>query len=270
MTTATYHEFTGSAAARYEQFFVPAIATPVSAELLAAAALQAGEKVVDVACGTGVIARLAAAAAGEAGSVAAVDLAPDMIEVAAAMEPPPGAQIRWYAADARSIPLPDQSHDVVLCQMGLMFMEDRSAALAEMRRILKPGGRVVVNTPGPILPPFQAMERALVEHIDPGLGAFVGVVFSMHDAAVVGAALGEAGFDDVVSRNYVAQFDLPAPAEFLWQYIGLTPMAPLVAGAPAAAKAAMEAQVVEACAPWVEAGRIPLAQPMVLVSARRT
>jgi SAM-dependent methyltransferase len=270
MTTATYQDFSGPAAQTYQRFFVPAIAAPVSTELLNAAAVRPGEAVLDVACGTGFITRLAAAAAGVTGSVTGVDLAPDMIEVAAATDQPEGSQIEYHVADATSLPLPDQSYDVVLCQMGLMFIEDKSAAVAEMHRVLKPGGRVVINTPGRIQPPFEEMARAIVEHINPQLGGFVRAVFSMHDPDALAVLLAETPLGEVQTSEYEARFDLPAPAEFLWQYINLTPMAALVAEAPDTAKAAMEAHVVETWTPWLVEGRVPLAQPMVLASARRT
>ncbi|MDH4143871.1 MAG: methyltransferase domain-containing protein [Acidimicrobiia bacterium] len=269
MTSATYRNFSQSPAQAYEQFFVPAIATPVATELLQTAGLQPGEAVLDVACGTGLIARLAAAAVGASGSVTGIDVAPEMIEVAAAASQTDGAEIEWLEADAASLPSPDQSYDVVLCQMGLMFVEDKAAAIAEMKRVLRPGGRLVINTPGRIQPPFEEMERAIADHIDPELGGFVRAVFSMHDPDALEILLTEAGLDGVATSEYEAQLDLPAPAEFLWQYINLTPMAPLVAKASDTAKAAMEAQVVETWASWVSAGRVALAQPIVLASARR-
>jgi ubiquinone/menaquinone biosynthesis C-methylase UbiE len=269
MTTVTYRDFSKPAAERYEEFFVPAIAEPVSTELLRTAALLAGERVLDVACGTGVITHRAAEAVGPTGSVTGVDVGLDMLEVAAAIDKPGGALIEWLEADAVSLPLPDESYDVVLCQMGLMFVEDRPAALAEMLRILKPGGRVVINTPGRIQPPFEEMERAIVEHINPELGGFVRVVFSMHDPAALGDLLVEAGFDEVDTSEDVATFDLPSPVEFLWQYINLTPMAALVAEAPEDAKARMEAQVVETWAAFVVDGRVPVNQPMALACGRR-
>jgi hypothetical protein len=148
--------------------------------------------------------------------------------------------------------------------MGLMFMEDRAGALGELQRVLTPGGRVVINTPGRIQPLFKAMERAIAENLDPGLGAFVSAVFSMHDPSALEDLLQEAGFGDVTSKEYTATFDLPGPAEFLWNYINLTPMGPLVADAPEEAKAAMERQVVEAWTPSVVDGRTPVEQPMAL------
>jgi ubiquinone/menaquinone biosynthesis C-methylase UbiE len=263
MTSATYRHYSGTAAQLYQSFFVPSIATPVSGELLGTAALQPGTRVLDVACGTGVITRAAAEQVGPTGSVTGVDVAPDMISVAKTI-PAGGAPITWQEADAASLPLPDAFYDVGLCQMGLMFMEDRAGALGELHRVLTPGGRVVINTPGRIQPLFEVMENAIADNLEPRLGAFVSAVFSMHDPTVLADLLREAEFGDVKSKEYTSTFDLPGPAEFLWNYINLTPMGPLVADAPEEAKAAMERQVVEAWTPFVVNGRIPVEQPMAL------
>lgn len=268
MSTATYRNYSGSAAELYQSFFVPTIATPVSGELLRTAELRPGERVVDVACGTGVITRAAAEQVGATGTVTGVDLSPDMIAVAEAT-PAAGAPIAWHQADAASLPLPDASYDVALCQMGLMFMEDRARALAELHRVLAAGGRIVVNTPGRIQPLFQAMERAIVDNLDPRLGAFVGAVFSLHDPDELAGLLRSAGFEDVSSAEYTARFDLPEPAEFLWTYVNLTPMGPLVAQTPEVAQTAVERQFVDAWAPHVVDGTIAVDQPMALASGRR-
>ena len=269
MGSVSYRDFTGTGAENYQRYFVPAIATPVSTDLLATADLQPGERVLDVACGTGVIARLAAEQVGPGGSVAAIDVAPDMIEVARGVPAPPGVAIEWHATDATSLPFPDDSFDVVLCQMGLMFMGDRAAALAEMRRVLAPGGRVVVNTPGRIQPMFELMEQAIVDHISPELGGFVRAVFSLHDPEAVADLLREAGLSDVTSTVSTVTLRLPSPAEFLWQYINLTPMGPFVSQAPEAAQAALEQQVVDTWQPYVVDGATPVDQPMVTASGRK-
>ena len=103
---------------------------------------------VDVACGTGVVARLAAARVGPAGAVTGVDVTPGMLAVARSISAD-GPPIEWHEASAGKLPLPDASADVVLCSLGLQFFPDREAALREMRRILVPGGRLAVNAPGP-------------------------------------------------------------------------------------------------------------------------
>ncbi len=269
MTTASYRDFTGTGAQNYQRYFVPAIATPVSADLLATANLRPGERVLDVACGTGVIARLAAEQVGSTGSVTGIDVAPDMIEVARGTPAPAEPPIDWQVGDATSLPFPDGAFDLVTCQMGLMFVPDWAAAVAEMRRVLAPGGRLVVTTPGRIQPPFEAMERAIATHIDPGLGGFVRAVFSMDDPDVHAGLLRDAGLADVVAREVTTRLVLPAPAEFLWQYINLTPLGPFVEPAPDAAKTAMEREVVEAWQPYVVDDRVPTEQAIVVATARR-
>ena len=268
MSSVSFRNYTSTAAEIYERHFVPAIATPVSADLLSAAALQPGERVLDVACGTGVVARLAAEQVGTSGSVVGLDIAADMIDVAKAV-PSAGAPIEWQVGDARSLPLPDNSYDAVLCQMGLMFMEDRPAAVGSMHRVLTPGGRLVVNTPGRIQPAFELMEQAIVDHISPELGGFVRAVFSMHDPDAVATLLRDAGLHDVTLTVSTATLRLGPPAEFLWQYINLTPMGPFVARAPEAAQSAMERQVVEAWEPFVVDGVTLLDQPMVIATGRK-
>ena len=269
MIDVTYRQLTGNGAENYERYFVPSIAIPVSAELLRTADLQQGARVLDVGCGTGLIARRAAEMVGKGGSVAGLDLSPDMIAVAQSAPASGGALIEWHQGDATALPFRDGNFDVVLCQMTLMFIEAPLTALREMYRVLTPGGRVVLTTPGPIQPTFELMEKSIVDQISPDLAGFVHMVFSMHDPHAHDTLLRDAGFEDPATRIYTASFDLPAPAEFLWQYINLTPMAPFVASAPEAAQDAMEAQVVETWAPYVRNGRTPMEQPMVLATGVR-
>jgi SAM-dependent methyltransferase len=268
MTSVSYRHFTGAAAENYQRHFVPVIATPVSKDLLIAADLRIGERVLDVACGTGVISRLAAERVGATGSVIGIDIAADMIDVAKSVPAPEGAAIEWRVADAASIPLPDGSVDVVLCQMGLMFMENRAAAIGEMRRVLASPGRLAINTPGRIQPLFEAMERAIVDHISPDLGGFVGAVFSLHDPDAIAALLREGGLRDASATISTTTLRLPPPAEFLWQYISLTPMATFILKAPEVAKAAMEKQFVDSVQAHIVDGETVVEQPMVIATAR--
>jgi SAM-dependent methyltransferase len=268
MTTASYRNYSGTAAENYQRDFVPAIGEPVSTALLEAARLRAGERVLDVACGTGVIARHAAEQVGATGSVTGVDVAPDMIEVARTTAAPPAPPIDWQQGDATSLPFPDGSFDVVLCQMGLMFMEDRAAAVSEMRRVADTGGRVLVSTPGAIQPPFVVLEQAIVDHVNPDLGGFVGAVFSMHDPTAVAGLLRGAGLEDVTAFETRIRLRLPSAEEFLWQYVNVTPLAPLVAQAPAAAQQALEDAAVAGWQPYVEGGRLVVEQPMVIAGGR--
>jgi ubiquinone/menaquinone biosynthesis C-methylase UbiE len=268
MTTVSYRQFTERGAESYQQFFVPMIGRPVADLMLEVARIRPGERVLDVACGTGVVTRLAAEAVGPHGSVTGLDAAPDMLAVARATEAPAAPEIEWHLGDATSLPFPDASFDVVTCQMGLMFM-DGPAAVAEMRRVLTPDGRVAVSTPGHIQPVFEVLEQAIVENLGADLGGFVRSVFSMPEPDQVAGLLRATGFAQVSGRLSTVRLELPQPAELLWKYINLTPMAPIADAAPDAAKAALERQFVAHAARLVVDGGLPVDQPMVIATGRR-
>ena len=230
----------------YQRFFVPAIGAPVAHELADAAELRPGERVLDVGCGTGVVARLAAARVGATGSVVGLDIHPGMLAVAAATDPG-GSRIGWCEADAESIPFPERSFDVVLCQMSLQFVERKLDAVREMRRVLEPGGRALVCVPGPRPELFDILAGALARHFGPQPAAFAERVFSMHDADELAALLRAAGFADVAAQARPLALRFPAPADFLWQYIGSTPLAGRLGEASPSEREALEQDV---CAQW--------------------
>lgn len=161
------------------------IGGPASKGLLAAAQLKPGERVLDVACGTGVVARAAADAVGATGTVAGLDINPEMLATAR-KQVPSDKSISWHEASAESMPLPDRSFDVVLCQMGLQFMAKKPAAIAEMHRVLAPGGRALVTVPGPEPDLFSIMGEALGRLIGQEAVAFERNVFSLHNGAEIG------------------------------------------------------------------------------------
>jgi ubiquinone/menaquinone biosynthesis C-methylase UbiE len=135
----------GNAAETYERALVPAVFAAWAPFVVALAGPRPGERVLDVACGTGVVARLAAQRVGRAGKVVGLDLNPGMLAVAAsatANEPTTSASLTWQEASATKMPFPDAAFDIVYCQLGLQFFPDRPAALHEMYRVLAPGGRL--------------------------------------------------------------------------------------------------------------------------------
>jgi SAM-dependent methyltransferase len=126
------------AATFYEERFVPALFGRWAPILVEAGRVCQGEDVLDVGCGTGVVARAAAERAGPSGRVAGVDLNASMVGVARRLRP----DLEWHEGDAASLPFEDGAFDAVLCQAALMFFPDRVAALREMRRVARAGGRV--------------------------------------------------------------------------------------------------------------------------------
>lgn len=260
--------FGGAPPALYERFFVPAIGAPLAADLVRVAALRPGERVLDVACGTGVVARLASQQVGATGSVAGLDVNPGMLAVARSSTPP-GMAIAWHEATAEAMPLPDASFDAVLCQMGLQFMADKHAALGEMRRVLSRAGRLSVNVPGPTPSLFTIMADALGRHIGADAAGFVNQVFSLHDLAEVESLVHGAGFRDVIVHTDTKSLRLPAPEEFLWQYVHSTPLAGAVAQADEERLRSLERDVVAEWQEFVKDRALVLEVRVVLGTARK-
>jgi len=252
----------------YERYFVPAIGAPLANDLIKIAALRPGERVLDVACGTGVVARLASQVVGAAGTVAGLDINPGMLAVARTTTSA-GMAINWHEGSAEAMPLPDASFDLVLCQMGLQFVPDKHAALTEMRRVLVPGGRLILNVPGPTPQLFVIMGEAFTRHIGAEAAGFVNHVFSLHDPAELQGLINGAGFRDVSVQADTQSLRLPAPEEFLWQYVHSTPLASIVGQLNDELRGSLERDVV---AKWQEFGKdraLMLQVRMVVATARK-
>ena len=138
-------QVSNDAAEVYEQFFVPAIFGQWAERMAAAAQIGSADRVLDVACGTGALARAAADRTGADRQVTGFDRNEGMLAVARRIRP----QIDWHQGDAAALPFADGSFDVVVSQFALMYFADRLAALREMRRVLEPGGRLAVAVWGP-------------------------------------------------------------------------------------------------------------------------
>jgi len=133
-------QVTRSAADVYEEFFVPALFLEWASPVSDAGAMSSGQTVLDVACGTGVLAREALGRVQPGGAVVGLDRNEGMLTVARRASP----GIEWKQGEAESLPFADERFDVVVSQFGLMFFDDRVTALKEMWRVLRPGGRLAV------------------------------------------------------------------------------------------------------------------------------
>jgi ubiquinone/menaquinone biosynthesis C-methylase UbiE len=176
----------------YERWLVPVLFRPWVHPLLDRAELAAGDRVLDVACGTGIVARLAKERLGEGGRVAGVDLSEEMLAVARGLAP----DVDWRQGDAAALPFGgSEQFDVILCQQGLQFFPDRPAAAREMRRVLAPGGRIAVSAWRPLEEtPFF---REVHEIAERQLGPFVDRRYSLGSAGEIEDVLASAGFRSV-------------------------------------------------------------------------
>ena len=168
---------------------------PWSLRGLSIANPQPGEQVLDVACGTGALTRLLAEAVGPQEHVVGLDRSPDMLGVAREI---PLQQIDWREGSADALPFEDESFDVVCCAFGLMFFPDQPAALREMRRVLRPGGRLMVMVWGSILkcPGQLSMQKSWQHHFEDDYSSLFALQHSLGDASTVRSLVQDAGFND--------------------------------------------------------------------------
>ena len=146
----------------YQDKLVPALMDEWAPRVADAAGICPGHRVLDVACGTGVLTRASASRAGSGGAVSGLDLDPAMLAVAARLSP----ALRWHRGSADALPFADKSFDAVVSQFGLMFVPDPVAALREMFRVLVPGGRLAVAVWASLADtPAYAVEVDLVERL---------------------------------------------------------------------------------------------------------
>ena len=201
---------TAAAAEMYERHVARYVLGPWAPLLVEVAHLTAGERVLDVACGTGVVTRLAAQRVGVGGRVVGVDLNPGMISVARSLQVPVGAAIEWHERNALDLGLPDDSFDVVLCQQGLQFFPDKALALREMSRVLVHGGRIALSVWNSVGIYNSAVGEALARFL--GNAAAAGFLASRKVPAKeeVQRLAMEAGFSDV--RVRVSRIDVPCRA----------------------------------------------------------
>lgn len=198
----------------YESYMVPTLFAPWASRLIQSANPQPGERVLDVACGTGIVARRAAPRVGANGKVSGLDLNPNMLVVARAAAEREGLAIEWHEDRAEKLPFPDGSFGLVLCQFGLMFFARRHAALAEMHRVLADGGRVLLSV-------WQGLDRhpfyqTLHDVIQQRLGiSGVQDPFALGDADQLRTLLTEAGFRHVEIEPVSMTARFPDPEAFL-------------------------------------------------------
>jgi ubiquinone/menaquinone biosynthesis C-methylase UbiE len=211
--TDCYLDGAQSPAEVYEDFLVRWQFRPWTAVLLAEAGIRPGERILDLATGTGIVAREAAPFVGERGRVVALDINPAMMAVGQSLPEPAGASIEWLEGNAAALPLPDAAFDVVLCQQGLQYFADRPAAAAEVRRVLTSGGRALLVVWRALAhnPVQEALNAASQYRV--GV-APLATAFGLCDAGELGRLFESAGFTDmmVTDRELVVVF--PSRADF--------------------------------------------------------
>jgi SAM-dependent methyltransferase len=190
----------------YDEKFVPAVFGPWGSVVCEMAGVAPGQKVLDVACGTGALTLAAAAIVGPDGRVTGLDANPEMLAVARRKS----ADVDWREGVAEDLPFENESFDAAVSQFAFMFFDDKPKALAEMMRVLKPGGRMAVAVCDAVerSPGYRAFARLLDRLFGEEVGNAFRAPFVLGDAGELGRIAAAAGLDgaSVERRNGSVRF----------------------------------------------------------------
>jgi SAM-dependent methyltransferase len=272
MSQAERWQLGGNAPEVYETQLVPAIFGPWAPLLVAQAALRAGERVLDVACGTGVVTRLVAPQVGPTGHVVGLDVNPGMLARAGASPSPEGAAVDWREGDAGALPFDVSSFDAVFCQLGFQYFPERQQAAREMHRVLKPTGRLVAlvwralhHSPG-----FDTLAAALERNVSPAAAAVMRAPFVFGDSTdELRGLLTQAGFRTVRVGAEARMVRFASPSAFVRNQVAGSPLVSHVAAIDDIAREALIREVTAAIQAYVNddglafpiEGHIAVAQP---------
>jgi ubiquinone/menaquinone biosynthesis C-methylase UbiE len=265
-------QLSGSGPDNYERYQVPSVFEPLARIFLQRIPLRPGQRVLDVACGTGVVARQAAPLLGPMGLIVGVDLNSKMLDVARGHAPTDGALVEWLQGDAASLPFPDAAFDIVLCQQGLQFFPDKLRVLRDMHRVLKSAGyiglcvwRALEHTPC-----HWAIAAALRRHVSAETAQRFQAPFSFGDPDALSSAMVAAGFLDVNIQVDVVTRRLLPPKESVPGLLASTPIGPEIAALDEVTRDAIVDEVAVALSGYRnEDGGLTVPQPSHMAIARR-
>jgi ubiquinone/menaquinone biosynthesis C-methylase UbiE len=224
MANTQYH-LAGNAPQLYERETVQTLGRPLAELMFAHVALQAGDRLLDAACGTGIVTRVAAQWFRQLAHIVGVDLNPGMLDVARAHTPTPGVPVEWRQADLGALPFPKNSFEVVLCQQGLQFVPDPGAALREMRRVLVPGGRLAFTVFSEVPVYYAVLADALARHVSAAAATSCLSRYTLQEAMMLRTLVDAAGFGVITMRVLEVQRRMPASAASVVEAMARTPYA---------------------------------------------
>jgi ubiquinone/menaquinone biosynthesis C-methylase UbiE len=218
----------GTAAELFERYLVPAITAKWAEDLVDRVQPRDGEAALDIACGTGIVARLAAKRMGR-GLVTGLDLNTAMLAVARRV-PTEGAAITWLEGSALDLPFPADSFDMVFCQQGLQFFPDQGRALGEICRVLKRSGRAALSVYGPIerTPGANAFALALDDVVGRNASQIKRGEHSFNNPTQLEALLRSSGFNAVDVQTVEEIIVFPSVLDYVRFQLLATPMTVLL------------------------------------------
>jgi ubiquinone/menaquinone biosynthesis C-methylase UbiE len=216
--------YAGSIPGFYDRYLGPVLFEPYAADLVSRLPAVDGLRVLELACGTGIVTRRLREALPESANVVATDLNEPMIAHARAAVPAPG--IVWQQADAQALPFDAGSFDVVVCQFGFMFLPDKVQGFREARRVLSSDGMLLANVWNSLEanPASGAIQASLAKLFPDDPPRFMETPYGYHDSEQIRADMAEAGWNDAQLEDLRLESLGPSAADFAAGFVLGTPL----------------------------------------------
>jgi ubiquinone/menaquinone biosynthesis C-methylase UbiE len=239
----TRYQLEGNAPQLYERETVQTLGRPLAELMFTHVALQAGDRVLDAACGTGIVTRVAAQRFRHLAHIVGLDLNPGMLDVARVHTPTPGVPVAWRQGDLDALPFADDSFEAVLCQQGLQFVPDPGAALWEMRWVLVPGGRLAFTVFSEVPVYYAVLADALARHVSAAAATSCLSRYTLREAATLRTLVDAAGFGAITIHVLEVKRRMPASAASIVEAMARAPYARDVAAVEEAVRHAIGQEV---------------------------
>ena len=241
-------QLSGDAPIAYDRFALK-VMEPWTDDLIRSAGCRDGDRVLDVACGTGLVSGRISLVTGRFCSITGIDVNEGMLSVARR-----NPQIEWHQGSATELPFADGSFDVVLCQQGLQYFPDRAAAMRGMARVLAPGGRIALNVWGALSrqPFYVALVDGIVEFLDEEAKSAFDIAFSLNTAGELRMLASDVGLQNISIRFEHRTMRYPAPDKMVAGFMVATPIASQFQALPSDRQRAFADYVAERLAGYVD------------------
>ncbi len=221
------YQLQGNAAAIYEEQKVPAIFLPLAEATLNSVPLLGDDTVLDVACGTGIVARKARQRIGPSARIVGADLNEGMIETARNLADPLSQSCEWYTADVVNLPFDDGAFSVAFCQQGIQYFPNREAAVQEIKRVLAQGGRMAFTVWSEANDFFKSLAMSLSRHVNDEVAERSLAPFAYSGSALV-SLLSEQGLGNVSAQILTVERAIKNPKIEIPKEIMGNPVGPFV------------------------------------------
>ena len=262
------YQLGGGAAAIYEEQKVPAIFAPLAEATLDVVPLFGDDSILDVACGTGIVARKARARIGPSARIVGVDLNEAMIDAARNLTDANSRSCEWHTADVTKLPFEDGTFSVAFCQQGLQFFPDRELALREIERVLRPGGRIALTVWSEASALFEALAESLRRHVNDEVAERSLAPFTHNGGDVLDSVLSKLGFIDVSAQILTVDRVLSDPESAIPKEIMGNPVGPAVAECGDAVMERIVDEVIEALTDYRRGARFVFPTRTHLIQAK--